>query len=594
MWGFYFFFLTFNLWCNSHHEKDIYDYPKDFFASPVGHEIELTGTFGELRPNHFHAGIDIRPKHSGISEPIFAAGDGWVSRIHVQPSGYGRVLYIEHPNGFTSVYAHLDDFSPEVNEYVKANQYAQEKFEVNLNPAPYQFQVKRGEQVGLMGNTGASQGTHLHFEIRKSGTEEAINPLLFGFPVADEKSPRFYELKIYNLNDENESIGSKEIYLRERPKKKKVKKGKKWKTITIAPDPDAPYTIQEDTIEINSDRVGFGIKTFDTHNWSGNTNGVFGVTLLKDDEAIYSFDTERINLDETRYINAHIDYIEKISGGGYFNRCYRLPGNFLSIYKQKINDGIIYLSQNQYAKINIIAKDVANNLDTLEFWVHRSNQTQSTPSAKNYFKHLHYNENHKFDYSNLSIDMPSGCLYESIFMNIEESSNNSNLAFSSNYKIHRASTPIHKSFEISIKPQKYIPDSLLDKVCIALREGDGDLANCGKTWVNDKLTAKIQSFGTYFIYADTTKPTIKPVRFQKDMQNERRMSFKVSDNMNIDKYLEFRAEVDGSWILMNYDIKSKYLTHYFDERIAPGEHELKLMVKDNQGNEQIFQAKFLR
>lgn len=595
MLGFHLLFLSFNLWfCDNAHDKDFYNYPRDFFASPVGHEIELTGTFGELRPNHFHAGIDIRPKHSGISEPIFSAGDGWISRVHIQPSGYGRVLYIEHPNGFTSVYAHLDEFSPEINAYVKSNQYAQEKFEVNLSPAPYQFQVKRGEQIGIMGNSGASQGTHLHFEIRKSGTDDAINPLLFGFALADDKSPKFYELKIYNLNDENENIGNKEIYLRERAKKKKVKKGKKWKTVTIAPNPDAPYTIQEDTIEVNSDRVGFGIKTFDTHNWSGNTNGVFGVSLFQDDSPIYSFDTERINLTETRYINAHIDYIEKISGGGYFNRCYRLPGNFLSIYKDNINDGIVYLAPNQYSKINIVAKDVANNLDTLEFWVHRNNQTQPIPPTKSYFKHLHYNENNYFDYNGLSVNMPSGCLYESIFLNMEETGNSSNLAFSSNYKIHKTSVPIHKSFEISIKPQKPVPDSLLNKVCIALREGDGDLTNCGKEWQNGNLSAKVQSFGTYFIYADTVKPTIKPVHFQKDMQNERRMSFKVSDNMNIDKFLEFRAEVDGNWILMNYDIKSKYLTHYFDERITAGEHELKLMVKDNQGNEQIFQAKFLR
>jgi hypothetical protein len=593
MWGFYLLFITLQLWsCGQ--PNTTAQYPKDFFASPVGHEIELTGTFGELRPNHFHAGIDIRPRHSGIAEPIFAAGDGWISRVHVQPSGYGKVLYIEHPNGYTSVYAHLEQFAPDINDYVKANQYAQEKFEVNLTPPPFQFQVKKGEQIGMMGNTGASQGTHLHFEIRKSGSEEALNPLLFGFSVADDKSPTFYELKIYSFNDENETINSKEIYLRERAKKKKVKKGKKWKTVTIAPDPDAPYTIQEDTIEVNADRIGFGIKTFDTHNWSGNTNGVFGVTLLQDDSPIYSFDTERINLAETRYINAHIDYIEKISGGGYFNRCYRLPGNFLSIYKDNINDGIVYLSNNQYAKINIIAKDVANNLDTLEFWVHRSNQTLSTPSAKSYFKHLHYNENNLFEYNGLTINMPSGCLYESIFMNMEESANSSNLAFSPNYKIHRASVPIHKAFEIFIKPQKTIPDSLLDKVCIALREGDGDLTNCGRKWQNGSLSADIQSFGTYFIYADTIKPTIKPIYFKKEMQNERRMSFKVSDNMNIDKYLSFRAEVDGNWILMNYDIKSKYLTHYFDERISAGEHELKLMVKDNQGNEQVFLAKFMR
>ena len=590
-------FLTFSafLGCFSkkeHIENNIY--PKDYFASPVGHDIELTGTFGELRPNHFHAGIDIRPRHSGVSEPIFAAGDGWISRIHVQPSGYGNIIYIDHPNGFTTAYAHLERFTPEIDEYVKANQYAQEKFEVNLMIAPYQFQIKRGQQIAIMGNTGASQGTHLHFEIRKTGTEEALNPLLFGFAVADDKSPKFYELKIYSLNLENETINSREIYLRERAKKKRVKKGKKWKTITIAPDPDSPYVIQDDTIEISSNRVGFGIKTFDTHNWSGNTNGVYGVSIYQDDAPIYSFDTEQINLSETRFINAHIDYIEKISGGGYFNRCYRLPGNYLSIYKNNINDGVLDLYKSQYSKVTIVAKDAANNLDTLEFWVHRNNQDLAAPSAKNYFKHLQYNQDNTFDFGNLNAKIFAGCLYESTYINVEESASSNPLAFSPIYRIHKASTPLHKGFELSIRPQKTIPDSLYDKVCVAFRDGDGDLVNCGKRMDNGTLVANVSSFGQYLIYADTVKPTIKTVHFQQNMQNEKRMAFKVSDNMGVDKYLNWRAEVDGNWILMKFDIKSKYLVHYFDERIAQGEHELKLTVKDNQGNEQEFRSKFIR
>jgi hypothetical protein len=574
--------------------NDFHDYPKDYFASPVGHEIELTGTFGELRPNHFHAGLDIRPRHSGVSEPIFSAADGWISRIHVQPSGYGKIIYIDHSNGYTTAYAHLENFTPDVDDFVKANQYAQEKFEVNITPAPYQFPVTRGQQIGIMGNSGASQGTHLHFEIRKTGTNEALNPLLFGFAVADDKSPKFYELKIYHLNEENESISSREIYLRERAKKKRVKKGKKWKTITIAADPDSPYTIQDDTLEVSADRIGLGIKTFDTHNWSGNTNGVYGVTLLQDDSPIYSFDTEHINLSETRYINAHIDYTEKVSGGGYFNRCYRLPGNYLSIYKDNINDGVVYLYKNQYAKMTLIAKDVANNLDTLEFWVHRNNNELALPSEKTYFKHLRYNQDNHFDIEQLSVTIPAGCLYQSAYINVEESPNNQSLAFSPTYRIHRSSTPIHKSFEIAIQPKIPVPDSLYDKVFIALREDDGGLENCASHWENGKLVASTATFGQYFIYADTVKPTIKPVHFQQNMQNEHRMSFRISDNVNIDKNLYWTAKVDGNWILFSYDIKSKYLTHHFDERIAAGEHELQLLVKDNQGNERLFVSKFMR
>lgn len=574
-----------------HIEKE---YPRDYFASPVAHEIELTGTFGELRPNHFHAGIDIRPKNSGVTEPIFAAADGWVSRIHVQPAGYGNVLYIDHPNGYTTVYAHLDKFSPDLADYVKANQYAQEKFEVNLTIAPYQFKINRGQQIGLMGNTGSSQGTHLHFEVRETGTDEALNPLLFGFPVADNKAPKLYELKIYDLNGENETVASREIYLQEKAKKQKVKKGKKWKTITIAPDPDAPYTIQDDTIEVMSSKIAFGIKTYDSHDWSSNTNGVFGVKMTQDDYPIFAFDTERIPFAETRYINAHIDYVEKLSGGGYFNRCYRLPGNRLSIYKNMQNDGVVYLDKNQYSKINIVAFDAAQNADTLTFWVHRNDVDLGTPKRNSFYQHLSYNQENTITYGNLTAVMPEGCLYESVEINVEELSNPSVLGFSPMYRLHKTTTPIHKSFNLTIRPTIAIPDSLRDKVFIAYREGDGGISNCGKAWSNDALTAQVNAFGNYFIMADTSKPNIKPIRFQYDMKNENRMSFRVSDNINLDKNLYWSAVVDGRWILMQYDIKSKALTHIFDEHIGEGEHELKLAVQDKQGNEQVFIQKFVR
>jgi hypothetical protein len=266
----------------------------------------------------------------------------------------------------------------------------------------------------------------------------------------------------------------------------------------------------------------------------------------------------------------------------------------LSIYKNNINDGVLDLYKSQYSKVTIVAKDVANNLDTLEFWVHRNNQDLAAPSAKNYFKHLQYNQDNTFDFGNLNATIFAGCLYESTYINVEESASSSPLAFSPIYRIHKASTPLHKGFELRIRPQKTIPDSLYDKVCVAFREGDGDLVNCGKQIENGTFIAKVSSFGQYLIYADTVKPTIKAVHFQQNMQNEKRMAFKVSDNMGVDKYLNWRAEVDGNWILMNFDIKSKYLVHYFDERIAQGEHELKLTVKDNQGNEQEFRSKFIR
>ena len=570
-------------------------YPRDYFSSPVKHEIELTGTFGELRPNHFHAGIDIRPKRSGVEEPVIAAAEGWVSRIQVQPSGYGNVLYIDHPNGFTTVYAHLERFTPQVDSFVKFMQYNMEKFEVDLSLAKGLFNFRRGEDIGTMGNTGASQGLHLHFEIRRTGSDEALNPLLFGFPIADEKAPKFYELKIYQLDDENKTIGSREIYLRERAKKKRVKKGKKWKTITIAPNPDAPYVIQNDTVKVAAGRIAFGIKAYDSADWSANTNGIFGLELYRDGLPLYSFDTECFYFEDTRYINAHIDYSEKLSGGGYFNRCFCLPGNQLNIYKDKINNGIISLQSKERARIMMVARDAADNRDTLEFWIKSSEaQTAQKNLKKNGSRQLCYDEDNVFSQGNLKVRVPSGALYETTDIHVHESEMKSALAFSHLYKIHNASTPLHKGIELSIRPMRYIPDSLQNKVCIAYKDGRGNLSNCGREWSRGDLCATANSFGSYFIFADTVKPQIKPLRFQREMQKENRMSFKVSDNMQLDKYMVWRAEVDGKWILMEFDLKSKTLVHYFDDRIASGTHELKLSVSDKQGNEQVFVSSFNR
>jgi Peptidase family M23 len=575
-----------------------HQYPKDFFSSPVLHPIEVTGTFGELRNNHFHGGLDIRPERSGVSETIVAAADGYVSRIQVSAYGYGKLLQITHNNGFTTLYAHLDDFSPAINDYVKANQYAQESYEINLSPNATDFFVRKGEKIGMMGNTGGSQGTHLHFEIREIGSEHPLNPLLFGFNVPDDKSPKFYELKIYSLDEKHETISSREINLRAQGTKKKikVKKGKKvkYKTIYTPPPADSPYTIEGDTIEVAAEQVGFGIKTYDTANWSGNTNGIYDLSLYQNENLIYNFNVEKFEFAETRYINAHIDYAEKMRGGGLFNRCYRLPGNQLSMYKNLQNDGVIALYEGQINEVMIVAKDANANPDTLIFYIKKKTDF-SVKKEKNYAQYLDYNGDNTFNSGSFEAYFPYSSLYESCYLTFSQAENNNPLAFSPTYRLHNASTPLHKSIDIKIQPQKVVPDSLADKLFVAFKASDGDLLFCGNTWQGNFLVGKNDNFGNYFIAADTTAPSIKPVRFSENMQNESRMSFRISDNVKAGRNgLKWRATIDGQWILLEHDTKSPVLTHYFDHRIAAGEHELIVEAEDKSGNKSFFIKKFIR
>ncbi|MBP6812634.1 MAG: M23 family metallopeptidase, partial [Saprospiraceae bacterium] len=227
------------------------NHPTNYFGQPVAGGIHLTGTCGELRPNHFHAGLDI----DGVTgNAVFAAADGYVETIKVQASGYGNVLYIKHPNGYTTLYAHLDRFASDIQEFVKNSQYEHERFEVELKPPDGLFKVRKGQQIGYLGNTGSSGGPHLHFEIR-SPAGKAVNPLLCGIPVLDNIAPDIRDMKVYFLNDRREVLGSKAFSL------KKDKKGN--------------IGLEGDTVRIGGSRIGFGVKTYDRSNTRRNDNGVY-------------------------------------------------------------------------------------------------------------------------------------------------------------------------------------------------------------------------------------------------------------------------------------------------------------------------------
>ena len=150
-------------------------YPQDYFQSPLEIPLILSGTFAELRSNHFHSGLDIKTQQqSGLK--VMAAASGFVSRIKVSHFGYGKALYITHPNGYTTVYAHLQNFNPEIDAYIKHRQYKNESYEIELFPKAGELLVNNGDIVAYSGNTGGSGGPHLHFEIRNK-QEHPMNPM---------------------------------------------------------------------------------------------------------------------------------------------------------------------------------------------------------------------------------------------------------------------------------------------------------------------------------------------------------------------------------------------------------------------------------
>ncbi len=549
------------------------NYPLDYFRSPVNNTIRLSGTFGELRPNHLHAGIDIKAANGKVGQPILAVAEGYISRVKVQAGGYGNVLYLSHPNGYTSVYAHLGKFPEAIATYVKSEQYRRKTFEVDLYPPKGKFAFNSGDKIGTLGMSGRSFGPHLHFEIRDSRTEKPINPLLFGIKVADDIAPRFHDLKVYHLNDRHETIETQAFKLR--------KNGN-------------TYSITGDTLLIGAWRVGLALKAYDHLNGANNWNGVYRMEMYQDDVLAYDFEMETFAFNESRYINAHLDYAEQVQHKSYFNRFFALPGNRLSIYKEKVEQGVITLSKGKSKKITMLAYDVAGNKTTLEFWVRRTEVQPSESKPYNYL--LPFDEENLVTTNDLRLYLPKGTLYENLYLRYTTSAEGSSGVYSSVHHLGQSIIPIHRYFDLSLRAQG-LPDSLRSKAYIAYCGKGGKVENCGGEWVDGLLKAKVRTLGDYCIMVDEKAPTITPIAYQNNMKGFSRMSFKVRDNIstarNIDEFT-YEATVDGKWILLTYDSKRDLLSHYFDERTGPGKHQLRLVVRDSRGNEKVLERTFTR
>ncbi|MBX2872172.1 MAG: M23 family metallopeptidase [Saprospiraceae bacterium] len=544
-------------------------YPTDVFRAPVNSPLRLSGTFGELRSNHFHSGIDIK---GGIGVPLVSIGDGFVWRIKVEAGGYGNVLYIKHPNGYTSVYAHMHKFKPEIADFVKSTQYQEQQFNLDLYLEPTQFPVTKGEQIGEMGTSGYSFGPHLHFEIRDSKTEKPINPLLFGLDVPDTRKPRMHQIRVYELNNQRETQKAKSYSL--------YAKGN-W------------MGIKGDTVYVNQPNVGLGLKVYDHMNEVSNWNGVYAVDMFVEDSLVYNYTMETFSFDERRYLNAHLDYEEVVTAKSYFNRTYTLPGNDLNIYKKQENNGVIWVDSDKAQKVVMEARDVEGNTRKLRFWL-KQRQTSVEAAAKPYNYILPYDQENIIDNGSLYLHMPKGALYENLYLSYESVEDPGKDIFSNVHHLHDYKTPIHKYYDLSIRPTR-LPEDLRDKAFIANCTRENRVVNFGGEWEDGKLKTKVRQLGDFCIMVDTIAPTIDIRRFKSNMRGYSQCSFIIKDNVGtagLAKGLQFRGTIDGKWVLMEYDLKNDRLTHRFDGTLAAGEHQFRLELWDHLGNTKVFERKF--
>ena len=541
------------------------------YIAPFDFNLLLSGTFGELRNNHFHAGIDI--KTEGVEgQEVRAIADGYISRIKVSTRGYGKVIYLTHPKtGHTSVYAHLQKFSPKINILVKQEHYKKEEFEINFYPGKDDLLIKQGEVIALSGNSGSSNGAHLHFEIRDTKTEKPINPLQFAFDFQDNIPPTLKKLKIYAfdttlINGYNKS----KIYT--------INKKNNTHSINETPIINGSFAL--------------GIFTYDKSNNAYNKNGVYAIKLTVDSTIYYEFKADELDFNTTRYINAHIDYCEKKETKNKYHRCYKLPHNKLTNYNTLINNGIINFNDTLTHQIDIEVSDIYENKSKISFKIKSENTPflMQEPLLKDtintFFK---YNKPNIFHTDNMKLNMKSFSLYESIMFNYETTDSIEGV-FGKVHHIHYNNTPVHKYYTLEL--QSKIPESLKKKVYIATTDMKDNFWYIGGKWKKSFLRTKTRDFGDFCIIADTIKPEIQALNIFPGKKFNTQTTIKLVIKDKESGINSYRAEIDNKWILMDYDYKKNLLRFDIENNLSKGEHYFTLEVIDNVGNMKKYVAKF--
>lgn len=547
------------------------NFDKNYFSSPIDFNLALAGNFGELRNNHFHAGIDIRTQNKeGL--PIYAVADGYVSRIKISPAGYGKALYITHPNGYVSVYAHLKGFNDTIGAYVKSEQYKLESFAIDVFPQKNRLLVKKGDVVAISGNTGSSSGPHLHFEIREEQSEKAVNPQLWGFSINDSQKPIIQELAIYPLD----------IYSRVNNKNNAA-----FYKIIGSKTP-------VDTIKAVG-KIGIGINGYDTEGPSSGRNGIFSIELLVNDKKIYSHFMDKIGFDETRYINCHVDYPTKVMSNKFIQRSFLLKNNKLGIYKDVVERGIIDIKTDSVYKLQYFVKDIAGNTSKLSFYIKGAATSAAPPKPVNE-KHeavFHFSDTNKFETADIKIMLPPDILYEDIrfFYKINPTPVG-NKFLTPMHSVHKETTPLHNFFSVSIRCPE-LAERLKEKAYIIQLNSNSKRTNCGGTWDNGFIKGQSKNFGNFAIAIDTIAPYIKPENIynNKTISSQSKISFKIGDDQTGIK--EFRGTIDGKWVLFEYDAKTNRI-YYEKDSLPKGKHKLYLEVKDDRNNISVYSANFIQ
>ncbi|WP_290696228.1 M23 family metallopeptidase [Lacinutrix sp.] len=542
------------------------EYPQDYFRSPLDINIVLAGTFAELRSNHFHSGLDIKTKQiEGLK--VYGIADGYISRIKIAHFGYGKALYVTHPNGYTSVYAHIQKFSPRIEAYIKTKQYEKESFEIEVFPTVAELKITKGEIIAFSGNTGSSSGPHLHFEIRDN-QERPINPMLFGVDVKDTTKPIISNLYAYPIGANSHINGSN-----------------KRQKIRVIPQKNGDYKIA-DLKAFGT--IGFAINTVDRQDLAANKNGVYNISTYYNGAKNFEIDFKRFSFSETKHLNRLIDYSHFKENKERLQKLFVEQNNTLSMYNNVINDGYITIYDSTASVFKAKISDFKGNETNLDITIKGDdklpNDVEKEVKSKHYIQH---DLEAELEQDNVKVSFYKDTFYDSFFIYFNVKNDTLTL--------HKPTLAVKKSFTISYDISNYKEEDL-KQLYIAELIGWNNWPSYSTTKrKGNTLSTYTKNLGTYVLARDTIAPTINAVNFKEESWLSKYRYLKVKINDKGTGISNYRATINGKWILMEYNYKNKTLTYDFNDAVVTEtKNKLKVIVTDNVGNNTTFETTFFR
>ena len=543
------------------------------WTNPIKKKILLSGNFGEPRSGHFHSGIDI--KTDGVAGlPVYSVMEGYISRIKIEPGGYGKALYLTHPDGRVSLYGHLDGFTDQVASWVTEQQYKKEAYAVDLYPAVNLFRFKQGDQIAWSGNSGSSMGPHLHFEIRDAGTGNPTNPFNEIPDLEDSTPPVLLSLFTYSLVGRSDQLLPIATPL--------ISKG-------------ATYVLPGNTVVALDKISAFGIEAFDLVTGSSNKCGIHRLRLFMNDKLIFESVLDEFSFSETRYVNSFMDYEQFQRNNRPVIRMFIQPNNRASMYSFSKNRGLIQAEAGQVDHYKVVAEDVSGNSSTLTFRSEFAPQAfvQRPDIQPVYNAYFNFSEDNTYLDNNIRIDLPKGALYDDLYFQYVESASGEGI-YSSLHQLHFPSVALHYPMRLTIACTGIPPGK--ENKALVVREAGNGVVSIGGERKGDNLVAQSQVFGTFYVILDTVPPSITPVNYTTREEIRKLKTLKIRIRDNLSGIQSFRGEIDGKYALFEYDSKNNLLEYTFDPaRVKPGEgHALRLKVTDMRQNVTEYKVSFDR